>query len=241
MWVARLELLSNTCSCHPFSITIFEHKNHPQCSATNFSRDLLTRPLNGTSLFRISRAHRHFRLIFIRALISVTMFGDEAMSKAVSPRPFTQSRCAPRSHSRLTNASSGSLLFSTRTCRGVFRRASLASISAPQFRSSHAVDKHGYLFEHLGVWVKVFGLLERNPLAGTINVIIVCRCTVAQTQVQERGPVDLGDQSALVDLMELFVDLSPICRRDACLHQDLRKQKGGITESYRNSIPDWRL
>ena len=95
---------------------------------------------------------------------------------------------------------------------GVFRMASIASISAPQFRSSRAVDKDGYLIEDLEVRVTVFGVVERSLLAETINSMPVCGCTIAQTQMQERGPVDLLDQFALVDLMELSVDLPSICR-----------------------------
>ena len=83
------------------------------------------------------------------------------------------------------------------------------------------MDKHGYLVEHFGVWVNVLEVVDRSLLAETINITLGCRCTVAQTQMQERGSIDLGDPFALVDFMELPVDLPSICRRDTWLGQDL--------------------
>ena len=94
-------------------------------------------------------------------------------------------------------------------------------MSAPQSRSSRAVDKQGYLIKYPGAWVNVLGVVKRSLLAATINGTVVCRCTVAQTQMQERGPTELGDPFALVDSVELSVDLPLICRGDVWLGQDL--------------------
>ena len=73
--------------------------------------------------------------------------------------------------------------------------------------------KQGYLVKHGIRHVEGIRSVEVDLPAETSNIIIiVCRCAIGQTQMQESGSVDPSDQFALIDLVELPMDLSSICR-----------------------------